>query len=64
MNGDPFDLGMISQDDIKNVFGQLVNDIQFLPVRQDLWIERVEVAKHELIKLCARNMELFQVSRR
>ena len=61
---DPFDLGAVSVDDIKNVFGQLVNDLQFIPTHSNMWLERVETAKHELIKLCARNAELFRVVRK
>ena len=58
---DPFDLGLVSVDDIKNVFGQLVNRIQFEPVRQDIWMEALENCKYELIKLAQRNTELFKV---
>ena len=61
---DPFDLGAVSVDDIKNVFGQLVNRIQFEPVRQDIWMELIENSKHDLIALCQRNSELFKVMRK
>ena len=61
---DPFDLGLVSVDDIKNVFGQLVNRIQFEPVRQDIWMELIENSKHDLIALCQRNSELFKVMRK
>lgn len=65
MHIDPFDLGCLSPEDIKNTFGQMVNDIQFLPAaRLDLIIERIEDAKHQLIDLAARNTELFEVKRR
>lgn len=64
MSSDSFDLGAVSVDDIKNTFGQLINDLQFLPVRQDVWIERAENAKHELIALAARNAEIFDVRRK
>lgn len=61
---DPFDLGAVSVDDIKNVFGLLIDRIQHLPVRQDIWVENLENAKHDLIALCARNSELFRVVRK
>ena len=64
MNMDPFDLGAVSPEDIKNVFGQLINDLQFVPEHSKRWLERTEDAKHELIKLCSRNAELFRVVRK
>ena len=61
---DPFDLGSVSVDDLKNCFGMLINKIQHEPVRMDIWIERIEDCKHDLIALCQRNSELFKTVRR
>jgi hypothetical protein len=61
---DPFDLGMVSVDDLKGVFSQLVNDLQFIPTHSNRWLDRVVEAKHELIKLCERNAGLFRVVRK
>ena len=61
---DNWDLGMVSVDDIKNVFGQLLQTVQHLPKdRLDLWMEMTENAKYELIDLCARNRMLYEVKR-
>ena len=64
MSSDPFDLGAVSQDDIKNAFGHLVQILDSLPFRKDLWTEKTEDCKYDLLALCQRNSELFRVTRK
>jgi hypothetical protein len=64
MISDPFDLGMISPDDIKNEFGALVQKVQYMNARSDLIMEAIDDAKASLIDRCARNLELFEIKRR
>lgn len=61
---DPFELGMVGVGDLKDVFGDLVMKLQFEPVRMDIWMERLEDAKHRLIDIASRNIVIFEARRR
>lgn len=62
---DPFEHGLISVSDVKNVWAELINKVQFLPqYRTDLIMEAIDDAKARLIDLAARNAQIFNAVRR
>lgn len=61
-NPDPFDMGFVSVDEIKNCFTEFMRNIEGHRIgnRWDLAIEDFENYKYRLIDRCAINRKLFR----
>jgi hypothetical protein len=63
---DTWALGLISVDDVKNVFTELIKDVEAKGAmhRWDLVMDDLDCAKAKLIQKCERNAKLFSVKPR